>query len=55
VLVKMQRIGPQFMTELTQIGVAATARRMPELMERLNAAIESWRQRARPQPPSPAS
>ena len=45
VMAKMQQVGPQLTTELMQIGVAASARRMPELMASIQSAIEAWQQR----------
>lgn len=42
VIMKMQRLAPQFLPELMQIGVAASARHMPELMERVRQAVEQW-------------
>jgi hypothetical protein len=45
VLVKMQRVGPQFMAELTQIGIAASARRLPVMNEEVRAAVEAWLRR----------
>ena len=52
VMAKMQLVGPQLTTELMQIGVAASARRIPELMAQVQSAIEAWQQRhpARQQP-----
>ncbi len=49
VMVKYQRIAPQFMAELTQIGLEASARRMPALMQRIVGEAEAWR-RAHPAP-----
>ena len=45
VLVKMQRVGPQFIAELTQIGMAASARRVPAMNREVQAAFEAWRRR----------
>lgn len=47
VMVKFQRIAPQFMDDLMQIGVAAAARRMPQLMERVRTEIEAWQREQR--------
>lgn len=51
VMQKMQRLAPQFMGELMQIGLSASARRMPELMERIRQEVSAWErdnQRRRP-------
>ena len=42
VLVKFKTIGPSFMTELFQIGAAAAAARMPDLLAKLKTEVESW-------------
>ena len=42
VMVKYQRIAPAFMTELSQVGLPAMARRMPELEQRMRDAVEAW-------------
>ncbi len=44
VMQKMQRLAPQFTAELMQIGLNASARRMPELMERIRQEITAWEQ-----------
>ena len=50
VLVKMQRIAPQFMADLTRIGVEGTAHRLPQLIQQMTQIIEDWRRRLRDQP-----
>ena len=45
VMARMQQVGPQLTTDLMQIGIAASARRMPELMASIQSAIEAWQQR----------
>lgn len=42
VMIKMQRVAPRFMSELMQIGVAASARHMPEADAELRREIEAW-------------
>lgn len=42
VMIKVQRIAPQLTSDLMQIGVAASARRMPEATERLRREFEAW-------------
>jgi len=42
VMVKFQRIAPEVMTELGQIGLAVEAPRMAELDRRMRAAVEGW-------------
>jgi len=43
VMAKMQRLAPQLMNELMQIGIAASARHMPDMMARLQQVYEQWR------------
>ena len=47
VMVRFQRFAPQFMNDLTQLGVAAAARRLPRLMERLRTETEAWQREQR--------
>ena len=49
VLAKMQSFGPQLTNDLVQIGVAASARHMPALQERLRDVVREW-QRRQPEP-----
>jgi hypothetical protein len=42
VMVKMRQVAPQFMTDLTQIGVQAAAERMPALEVELRQAVADW-------------
>jgi len=42
VLQKMQRLGPQFLGELNQIGLAMSARRVPTMIAEVLAAVEDW-------------
>jgi hypothetical protein len=42
VMLKMQRLGPQILPELMQIGVAVSARHMPELAAALRRVVEQW-------------
>ena len=42
VMVKFREVGPSFMTELTQIGIAAAAERMPAMREKIRIAVEAW-------------
>ena len=45
VLVKMQSMAPQLSNELMQIGVAAAARRLPALQDRLHEVVQEWQRR----------
>ena len=51
VMIKMQRVAPQFMSELMQIGIAASARRMPEVNARVRREIEAWQRDRRDRRP----
>lgn len=42
VMVKFQRIMPQFFAELTQISAGESLRRMPELRRRIDEAFSRW-------------
>ncbi len=42
VMEKFRRIAPGFITELTQVGIAAAAERMPALQAKVRAAIEDY-------------
>ncbi|MDX6284409.1 MAG: hypothetical protein QOH03_5480 [Kribbellaceae bacterium] len=42
VMIKFQRVMPQFFAELTQISAGEAMRRMPELRRRVDEAIERW-------------
>jgi hypothetical protein len=42
VMMKLQRVSPQLLPELMQIGVAVSARHMPELTAQLRQVIEQW-------------
>lgn len=42
VLVKMQSIAPQLSSDLTQIGIAAAARRLPALREHVREVVQEW-------------
>jgi hypothetical protein len=42
VMVKFQRIMPQFYAELTQISMGVAAQRMPELRRRIDEAVARW-------------
>ena len=55
VLQKMQRLAPQFVTELSQIGVAAAARHLPEMMQRVSAAVAAWQENHQVAPPAPTT
>lgn len=46
VMVKFQRIAPQFTTEMSQIGVAEATRRLPELQRRIAEAMADWERRS---------
>ncbi len=48
VMVKFQRFAAPLMDELMQIGVAASARRMPQLHERLRSELEAWQRDRQP-------
>jgi hypothetical protein len=50
VLVKMQRIAPQFTADLARIGIEASARRMPQIVERMRAVVEEWQRHSEAQP-----
>jgi hypothetical protein len=43
IMVKFRRIAPGFMTELSQIGVAAAAARMPAMRAKVEAAVDQWK------------
>ena len=53
VMMKFQRIAPQFMAELNQVGMAEAVRRLPELERRVGEAVAEWmaRQRLDGRPP----
>jgi hypothetical protein len=51
VMEKFRRIAPGFITELTQVGVAAAAERMPAMRAKIRAAIEEYeRSKTLPRP-----
>jgi hypothetical protein len=50
VLVRMQQVAPQLLTELQQVGVRAALGRQPELERRLTDAVGRWLSR-RGEPP----
>jgi hypothetical protein len=43
VMLKMQRVAPQFSAELAQVGMAAAARRQPEMQRRVSEAMARLR------------
>jgi uncharacterized protein len=43
VMQKMQRVAPQFMSEMAQMGMRASAARQPEIRQRVTAALERIR------------
>lgn len=43
VMMKMQRLSPQLLAELMQIGIAASARHMPEVTAQVQRVIAQWR------------
>jgi uncharacterized protein len=42
VMMKFQRIAPQFVAEASQLAMPEVLRRMPELQRRIGAAIDEW-------------
>ncbi len=46
VMMKFQRIMPQFFAEASQVGMAETVRRQPELQARIFEAINLWMERS---------
>jgi len=55
VMIRYQQIAPQFMAEMTQIGIAADAARMPQLMARINEAVTAWARRQAEEGEPPAA
>lgn len=42
VMMKFQRIAPQFVAEASQLAMPEVLSRMPELQRRIGAAIDEW-------------
>ncbi|MFN3945732.1 MAG: DUF2059 domain-containing protein [Allosphingosinicella sp.] len=48
VMVKMNRIAPQFMAEIQQVGLAEAARRLPDLQRRIGELLLDYLREQRP-------